>query len=115
MLNFVVQQGPATLDRCFRALADPTRRSIIERLAAGGAAVGELAAPYDMTLVAVQKHVRALERAGLVETEKVGRTRHCRLVATPMQEAVDWMNRYRMFWEERLEALAELLDEEGST
>lgn len=85
---------------------------MVERLAAGEATLGELAEPLPMSLVAVQKHVRVLEDAGLVATEKRGRSRHVRLRAAPMKQAVDWMQRYRIFWEERLDALGALLEQE---
>lgn len=106
----MVQQRPLDLDRCFQALADPTRRALLERLLRGEARLGELAEPLPMSLPAVQKHVRVLEDAGLVATRKVGRSRHCRLHAAPMKEAVDWMNRYQAFWEDRLDALADLVE-----
>lgn len=113
ILNFVVQQHAVSpLDACFAALADPTRRAVIERLAAGEATLGELAEPLPMSLAAVQKHVRVLEDAGLVQTQKRGRSRHVRLAATPMREATRWMQRYRDFWEPRLDKLAELLEQE---
>lgn len=94
------------LDSTFTALSDPTRRAIVARLAESEAALSDLAAPFDMSLTAVSKHVRVLADAGLVRVEKRGRTRHCRLEAAPMAEAVDWLNGYRQFWEDRFEALA---------
>lgn len=103
------------MDRCFHALADPTRRAVIERLTSGEATLGALAAPLPISLVAVQKHVRVLEEAGLVTTQKRGRSRHVRLVARPMKEAVDWMNRYQTFWNARLDALGDILEEEHDT
>ena len=108
ILNLVVNQ--ANLDRCFAALADPTRRALVERLARGEATLGQLAEPLPMSLVAVQKHVRVLEAAGLVTTRKAGRARHVRLRARPMKTAVNWMQQYRLFWEERLDALGDLLE-----
>ncbi len=98
------------LDACFAALADPTRRAIIERLASGPANMSALAEPFAMSLVAVQKHVRVLEAAGLVRTQKEGRTRIAHLEAAPMQGAVDWLTRYRLFWLERLDALETTLE-----
>lgn len=100
------------LGRTFAALADPTRRHLVERLVDGDATLGELAEPLPMSLVAVQKHVRVLEDAGLVSTRKVGRSRHVRLRAAPMKQAVEWMQRYRDFWEPRLDRLQELVEEE---
>ena len=107
-MNQMVQQ--VGLDRCFAALSDPTRRALVERLAKGEATVSELAGPFDMSLVAVQKHVKVLEGAGLVLSRKHGRSRHVRLAALPMKEAVDWMQRYHRFWQERLDQLADLLE-----
>ncbi len=99
------------LDATFMALADPTRRAIVARLAEGEAPLSDLAAPFDMSLTAVSKHVRVLTDAGLVAVEKRGRTRHCRLEAAPMRGAVDWLNGYRRFWEGQFDALARHLAE----
>jgi DNA-binding transcriptional ArsR family regulator len=94
----------------FAALADPTRRAIVGRLAAEGeASVSELAQPFEVSLPAVSKHLAVLERAGLLEHHKEGRVRRCRLIATPMRAANDWLNSYHTFWEQRLESLAEHL------
>ena len=98
---------PDPLDAVFSALADPTRRAIVVRLASGEASVSELAAPFDVSLPAVTKHLAVLERAGLLEHDKRGRVRQCRLVATPMKAADDWLSTYRVFWEGRLNSLAE--------
>lgn len=95
------------LDASFSALADPTRRAIIVRLREGEASVSELAEPFDVSLPAVTKHIAVLERAGLLEHQKRGRVRHCRLVAAPMREADDWLSTYRVFWERRLDSLAD--------
>lgn len=94
------------LDMTFAALSDGTRRAIVARLAEGEMPLSELADPFDMSLTAVSKHVRVLADAGLVAVEKRGRTRHCRLDAAPMKEAVDWLNDYRKFWAEQFDALA---------
>lgn len=99
--------APDPLDMVFSALADPTRRAIVVRLAEGDASVSELAAPFDVSLPAVTKHLAVLERAGLLEHHKQGRVRHCRLVAAPMKVADDWLSTYRVFWERRLDSLAE--------
>ena len=99
----------ATLDGVFSALADPTRRAILVRLAEGEASVSELARPFAVSLPAVTKHLGVLERAGLLEHHKEGRVRHCRLVATPMRAADDWLSDYRMFWEQRLDSLVDHL------
>lgn len=104
----------ADLDACFAALADPTRRRMIERLAAGDASLSELADPLPMSLPAVHKHLRVLEQAQLVATRKQGRTRHVRLRGQPMAQAVDYLQRYRVFWEERLDQLAALLEDPPS-
>jgi DNA-binding transcriptional ArsR family regulator len=93
------------LDATFAALADPTRRAILARLALGETSVSELAGPFSMSLPAVLKHVETLGRAGLVEARKEGRVRRCRLEAAPLLEAAEWISRYRRFWEERLGAL----------
>ena len=98
-----------SLDAVFSALADPTRRAIVVRLAEREASVSELARPFDMSLPAVTKHLAVLERAGLLERRKQGRVRHCRLVAEPMRAADDWLSTYRGFWERRLDSLADHL------
>lgn len=98
------------LDLTFGALADPTRREILARLAEGEATVGELSAPFDVSRPAISKHLRVLERAGLIHRTRDGRLRRCELQATPMQEVAAWVEQYRGFWEDRLDALAEYLD-----
>jgi DNA-binding transcriptional ArsR family regulator len=97
------------LDAVFSALADPTRRAIVARLSEGEASVSELAAPFDVSLPAVTKHLAVLERAGLLEHHKRGRVRRCRLDPAPMRVADDWLSTYRVFWERRLDSLAEHL------
>jgi DNA-binding transcriptional ArsR family regulator len=97
------------LDATFQALADPTRRAILAALAGGQASVSDLARPYRMTLPGVMKHLRVLERAGLVTQRKVGRSRHCRLAARPLKDAEDWISRYRKFWENQFDALERYL------
>jgi DNA-binding transcriptional ArsR family regulator len=94
------------LDAVFSALADPTRRAIVVRLAEGEASVSELAEPFAVSLPAVTKHLAVLERAGLLEHRKEGRVRRCRLVPAPMRTAEDWLSSYRVFWERRLDSLA---------
>lgn len=98
------------LDRTFGALADPTRRAILARLAEGEASVGELARPFDVSRPAISKHLRVLERAGLVRRARDGRVSRCALDAGPMREAADWVDHYRRFWEAQLDALARYLD-----
>jgi DNA-binding transcriptional ArsR family regulator len=91
----------------FAALSDPTRRAIVERLLEGRATVGELAEPFAMSLAAVSKHVKVLERAGLVSQEREGRLRRCRLEPAPLRDADAFLARYRPFWTSSLDALAE--------
>ena len=99
------------LDRTFAALADPTRRAILARLAAGPAPVSELAEPFDMSLPAVSKHLKVLERAGLIARSRERQRRPARLEAAPLKEVADWTERYRRFWEESYDRLDEYLDE----
>jgi DNA-binding transcriptional ArsR family regulator len=99
------------LDAAFTALADPTRRAIVARLARGDATVTELAAPFQMTQPAVSKHLKVLERAGLVARGRDAQRRPCRLVARPLKEAVDWLENYRDYWEESYQRLDGLLAE----
>jgi DNA-binding transcriptional ArsR family regulator len=106
----MVKYDSEQLDRAFRALSDPTRRAIIEQLARGEALVGELAEPFDMSWPAVSKHLRVLERAGLVVQERRGNTRTCRLVAEPLGAANAWIERYQAFWQTRLDALADYFE-----
>jgi DNA-binding transcriptional ArsR family regulator len=93
------------LDRVFGSLADPTRREILVRLGSGPLTAGELAEPIGMTLTGVQKHIRILEEAGLVTTEKVGRSRQCRLGTERLDEAMNWINFYQRLWDRRLDGL----------
>ncbi|MDR7276253.1 ArsR/SmtB family transcription factor [Catenuloplanes atrovinosus] len=99
------------LDTTFAALADPTRRAILTRLAAGEATVTELAAPFVMTQPAISKHLRVLERAGLVSRDPGTRRAPCRLEARPLKMAVDWLENYRDYWEESYQRLDALLRE----
>ena len=89
----------------FAALAHPTRRAILERLAQGDATVGELAEPFSMSLPAISKHLSVLERAGLVTKDRDGVRRHCRISATPLRSATTWLEEYRRFWEANLDSL----------
>jgi DNA-binding transcriptional ArsR family regulator len=95
-----------TLDRTFFALADPTRRGILERLAGGPATIGQLAAPFGITLNGVKKHVGILEEVDLVKTTKVGRSRECRLGPAELQDVTRWLDSYRQALEGRLEGFA---------
>ncbi|HEX2468231.1 MAG TPA: metalloregulator ArsR/SmtB family transcription factor [Solirubrobacterales bacterium] len=101
----------AELDRTFSALADPTRRKILARLAEGEATVSELAAPLPMSLPAVSKHLKVLERAGLIERGRDAQRRPCRLRANRLEEAAQWFEGYRQFWDESFDRLADHLDE----
>jgi DNA-binding transcriptional ArsR family regulator len=105
-LYYMVKRYTDSLDLIFFALADPTRRAVLARLAEGDAAVSELAAPLAMTLAAATKHLVLLENASLIAREKVGRTVTCRLTAKPLEEAASWMTTYAKFWDEQFAALA---------
>jgi DNA-binding transcriptional ArsR family regulator len=102
------------LDEVFSALADPTRRAIVARLSAGETSVGELAEPFDISLPAVSKHLKVLEGAGLLARKRDGRVHHCRLVADPLAEAIDWIVRYGRFWDAQLDSLETFLVAERS-
>src|SRR5437764_14689889 len=93
------------LSATFAALADPTRRAILARLAGGEATVSELAAPFAMTLPAVSKHLKVLQRAGLIEQGRQAQWRPCRLDAAPLKEVAEWVERYRAYWEESFDRL----------
>lgn len=99
-----------TLDFTFSALSDPTRRAIISRLAKGEASIIEIASPFNMSLPAVSKHIRALEKAGLVVRSKRGRVHYCRLNAKPLQDAAKWLLFYQQFWDAKLDSLANFLE-----
>ena len=102
---------PSILDRTFSALADPTRRAILSRLAGGESSVGELAAPFNMSLPAVSKHLRVLENAGLLRRKKDGRVHRCHLNPGAMKEASDWLGFYRRFWEAQFDSLENYLNQ----
>ena len=110
----MVKQLP-DLDDAFRALADPTRRAIVDRLAEGPCPVGTLAEPFDMTLGAVSKHLRVLERAGLLEQQRAGNSRICHLKPEPLGRATAWLEHYRRFWEAKLDSLAAHLEDQKGT
>jgi DNA-binding transcriptional ArsR family regulator len=99
------------LDRTFAALADPTRRAILARLTSGEASVLELAAPFDISLPAISKHLKVLERAGLIARSRERQWRPARLQAEPLKEVAEWTEHYRRFWEERYDRLDEYLEE----
>ena len=111
VFNHMVKYQSGELDATFGALADATRRGILERLAGGESSVTKLAEPFNISLPAISKHLRVLERAGLLSQEKDGRVRRCRLDAGPMKEASDWISRYQRFWEHQLDSLASYLDQ----
>lgn len=102
---------PDPLSATFAALADPTRRAILARLAAGEASVTELAAPFAMSLPAVSKHLKVLERAGLIARGREAQWRPCRLEPAPLKDAAEWLERYRRFWDESLDRLEGYLQE----
>jgi DNA-binding transcriptional ArsR family regulator len=110
ILNHMVElQQPARLDAVFHALGDATRRHMLRDLAAGQRSVGELAAPFDMSLAAASKHIKALEKAGLVRRTIHGRTHICRLEPRPLEDAHEWIAFYERFWNSRLDVLENLL------
>lgn len=114
----MVKYKSKILDRTFGALADPTRRQILEQLATGDRCVTDLARPYSMSLPAVSKHLRVLERAGLVRRRRDGRIHRLKLEASPMKEAQQWIEEYRRFWEQsfdRLDAYLQQLQEQEKT
>jgi DNA-binding transcriptional ArsR family regulator len=102
---------PDHLSITFSALADPTRRAILARLAAGEASVGELAQPFAMSLPAVSRHLKVLEHAGLIARSRTAQWRPCRLAPEPLKDATAWLEKYRRFWDESFDQLAHYLDE----
>jgi len=102
---------PARLDATFAALADPTRRAILARLAKGDASVNELAAPFAMSQPAISKHLKVLERAGLISRGRDAQRRPCRLEAEPLRDANHWIEHYREFWEASFNALDDVLED----
>jgi len=107
----MVAKPAAQLDDVFGALADETRRQILARLMTGPASTTALAAPFEMSLPGVSKHLGVLERAGLIERQLIGRERRCRLVAAPLEDAALWLERYRAFWDHQLNRLADFFHE----
>lgn len=107
----MVEQSRSALDEVFHALSDPTRRAIVELLAQRPHCVGELVHPFAMSLAAVSKHIKSLERAGLIDREVQGRNHVCSLNAAAMGEAYRWLGGYERFWTARLDALEQLLTE----
>lgn len=114
MLNQTLERSDASLDRVFQALADPGRRMMVERLSRGPASVSELGKPLVMSLAAVVQHVQVLEASGLVRTQKIGRTRTCRIDPAALRSAETWISERRSLWERRLDRLGNyLLDTPG--
>jgi DNA-binding transcriptional ArsR family regulator len=111
--NHVVEQT-RQLDEVFHALADPTRRAMLRSLARGEASIGDLAAPYRMSLAAASKHVKVLERAGLLQRTVQGRTHLCRIEPAPLAQAEQWLRRYDAFWTTGLDALDQALKAEDA-
>jgi DNA-binding transcriptional ArsR family regulator len=114
----IVRKRPvddAALDTIFSALSDRTRRRILTRLSDGAATVGELAAPFSMSLPAVSKHIRILEDAGLLRRERDGWYHHCRLQGQPLEAAREFIDRYRSFWGETLDSLARYMETDAGT
>jgi DNA-binding transcriptional ArsR family regulator len=107
----MVKYHDASLDRTFAALSDPTRRALLARLGEGRVSVSELARPFPVSLPAIMKHLDVLSEAGLVTRTKTGRTVACELTAGPMEEAMEWLNRYQRFWFERLDRLAAFVED----
>jgi DNA-binding transcriptional ArsR family regulator len=110
----MVKYHEPVLDRTFAALADPTRRALIARLGEQeSVSVSELAKPFPMSLPAIMKHLDVLSDAGLVKRAKTGRTVACRLTPAPMEDAMNWLNRYQRFWSEQLDRLAAFVEEDS--
>ena len=113
ILNYMVKYSDHALDRTFAALADPTRRALLARLdGQHSVSVSELAQPFAMSLPAIMKHLDVLSDAGLITRAKTGRVVACRLTAGPMEQAMDWLNRYQRFWSEGLDRLAAFVEED---
>lgn len=107
----MVQYQQGHLDVAFAALADPTRRGVLERLGRSEASITDLADGFNMTLTGMSKHVRVLEHAGLVTTEKVGRVRSCRIGARRLEEVAAWITRYQQLWDARFAALDDIVED----
>ncbi len=103
------------LDKTFAALSDPTRRAILARLASGEATVNELAEPFEITQPSISKHLKVLERAGLITRRRAAQTRPCRLEAAPLKEIASWVELYRNLWEQRFDRLGTYLESTKST
>lgn len=110
----MLKHSPATLDRVFAALADPSRRSIVERLSRGPASVSELAEPFPISLAAVVQHIQVLEHSGLVRSEKVGRVRTCRIEPAALRQVDQWIAERRAGWERHFDRLGEMLAQDAA-
>jgi len=113
MFNQMVKYFPRTLNQTFAALADPTRRRILAQLARGDRRVTDLARPHAMSLPAISKHLRVLEKAGLLRRRRYGRVHQMQLDAKPLKQAARWVEEYRKFWEGSLDRLAEYLEKQN--
>src|SRR5262249_34482546 len=116
IFNLMVKQPatrPVQLDHVFHALSDPTRRSILRGIATRAKSVGEIADPFDMSLAAISKHLKVLERADLIVRERSGTSQLIRVNAAPMKQAHKWLSYYEQFWSERLDALVKMFEEKG--
>ena len=111
ILNHMVQYPPTHFNASFAALADATRRGVLDQLARGDASITDLADKFEMTLTGMKKHVGVLESAGLVTTEKVGRVRTCRIGPCRLNEEMEWMSRYREVWDARFDALDRVVED----
>jgi DNA-binding transcriptional ArsR family regulator len=107
----MVQHLRTRFNASFAALADATRRGVLEQLARGDASITDLAYKFDMTLTGMKKHVGVLEQAGLVTTEKVGRVRNCKIGPSRLEEEMEWISRYRQVWDARFEALDRVIEQ----
>ncbi len=112
-LTYLLNTSMDKLSATFSALADPTRRAILARLVKGEASVGDLAAPFAISLPAVSRHLKVLERAGLIEREVDAQWRLCRIRGRPLREAHEWLAHYRQFWEESLDRLVDYLEKDA--
>ena len=110
----MVKQYPERLDAVFGALADPTRRAMLRELAAQPRTIGELAAPFEISLAGASKHIQVLERAGLIQREVQGRVHTCRLDASPLHAGAEWLRHYERFWNQKLDVLEAMLKAEDA-
>ena len=110
----MVKQYPERLDAVFGALADPTRRAMLRELAAQSRTIGELAAPFEISLAGASKHIQVLERAGLIQREVQGRVHTCRLDARPLHAGAEWLRHYERFWNQKLDVLEAMLKAEDA-